>query len=202
MACQPILRSVVGLNKITYLTDQEIINLAVKYRVDTSKLYSINTEKFLSFVNNIDTFSHPNKFIKHDLIQPLQIMYFDSTQKIIFHLINCNVGGFPNLKWNRYGFFNNDPLRMPILYLPDSLLPFDSIYNCILPLYSESKSLNALNTNNQFDDALIIFWNSFMGRQSEKMINTLKLYLDKYPENKTVYFVNTDNLFYYISLQQ
>lgn len=190
-SCQPIMKAMVGINDIKYLSTEKIIKQSKKYHIPDSNLYVLNDTAYLSFIKTYEgkTINGRNTF--KDLYQPLQIYGFDSTDIIQFQLINCTVGGFPNLKWDRYGDFKTSPLNMPRIRLSDSTL----LVNTLTDYYSAIGSTPDAQSNCN-DETIIVYWNKFMGRQSKRLIKTVNDYRENVNSNACMYYVNTDNLFY------
>lgn len=118
-----------------------------------------------------------------NMMQPLQIIFFKD-RKVQSHLINCIVGGFPNLKWNRYHTFDSLPyVNFPVMETKVSL---DSILNYVQPSPQ-------IGTN---DNICIVFWNNWMGRQSEILIKYSKD--PKVTENYKVLYINNDNFYAFL----
>jgi len=191
LSCQPLLRRVVGINDISRFTPEEITELAAKYHVADAELLVLRDTAYLQFmhayIESRSTGFDSAKF----LYQPLQVMGFDSAGRIQFHLVNCNIGGFPNLQWNRYGYFDVAPLHMPGQLLPDSTLEITSFSGLYAPVFPELDGIQP-----QSGETIIAYWNHFMGRQSKRLIATVHEYKNNTYPNAKIYFVNTDNFIY------
>lgn len=178
ISCNPILKETVGINKINEYSNTELIQVAHKYSID-SPLYSLN-DSYLDYAKSFsDTHTVKN------LLQPLQIIFFNHNT-VSAHLINCIVGGFPNLKWNRYRTFDSLPqVNRPVI---TSELQYDSLTKYINPKPELSGNKNIC----------IVFWSNFMGRQSKNLITYSKEI--NVQKNYQVIYVNNDNFFYYLSI--
>lgn len=105
--CGPVLFKVMGLKKGKELTPEEIISQAKKYSIQATDCYEMDTT-YMTYVFAIDT---AYKIERKNHFQPLQALYYDSTGKLVSYHVNCSVGGFPNLKWNKFGAFDEFPAR-------------------------------------------------------------------------------------------
>ncbi len=188
--CIPIIfffescRIIAGLHSIKQFNDHEIIKIALKYGIDSNEIYKINEREYLTFAK-----SKNDSSITKDLLQPLQVIYFSANNKIEFQLLNCDVGGFPVLQWNRYGTFDNFPPSWLSLSPPDSTLNSMKFFEFIVPINGSSEP--SLGGNG----ALVVIWNHFFGRNSKQLIELIIAYRETIPEDIPLYFVNTDNLY-------
>ncbi len=104
------------------------------------------------------------------------------------HIVNCQIGGFPNLKWNRYGNFDSLPPSTISFFNPDSLYTLQDEWEKINPLFDKSVSLQELSKN---DYNLVVYYCWFMGRQSKRLIKEEKKYAAKFPDKKIgIIYVN------------
>jgi hypothetical protein len=173
----------------------EIQKATRHYRIDPSGLYLLQNsynDYFDSIgvlygynPNSCDTF----QALKHHY-QPLQVLFFDQNGELVAFHNNCYAGGFPNLKWNRNGTFDSIPAK-PVIP-PDTLLKF----NTLIGFLRTSGGLNLdLQSLEKKDYMIAVFWTTFMGRQSKRLIRFMQ---DKYPGNADVgiLYINADILFY------
>jgi hypothetical protein len=122
-------------------------------------------------------------------LQPLQALYFDENSNLISYHINCYAGGFPNLNWNRN---QNMEVFPPLQQAPvDSLVSLALIQNCIHSAVGDNR-IDSI----RYSNTVVVFWNRFMGRQSERFIHTVQqnITLSKGGNVKVIY-VNNDNVF-------
>ena len=99
-------------------------------------------------------------------------MYFDRNGSLVSFHVNCYATGFPTLKWNNKGQFNQ--------FIPLTSVPItDTIVNRELV----KQNLIALNgtTVNLNNNTVILFWSDFMLKQSKELIRIARknLALDK-----------------------
>ncbi|HET8963229.1 MAG TPA: hypothetical protein VFM99_04995 [Chitinophagales bacterium] len=193
-SCQPILKAFVGVNNVKQYSANEILIKSNRYHLANENLYEIRDTAYWAFIKSYEGKMLNNYYTFKDLYQPLQVFSFDSTGILQFHLINCKVGGFPNLKWDRYGYFDIAPLKMPSTLLSDSTLKLNTIKEYYLPI-----SINQDVSNTEFNECIIVYWNYFLGRQSKRLIKKIQEYNINTNSNAYVYYVNTDNLFYLMS---
>ncbi|MFN3940570.1 MAG: hypothetical protein ACK4IY_08270, partial [Chitinophagales bacterium] len=154
---------------------------------------------YMQFVESYKNTSTDSYFQYYDLIQPLIVLSFDENDSIQFFLRNCNVSGFPNFKWNRYGSFDNSPLLIHEGYLPDSTIglnTFNTYSGFYLPLHQQQTIEERACT-----ETIVVYWNKLMGRQRKRLIETVQNYIDNTKTVPCVYYVDTDNLFFVFSQQ-
>jgi len=179
-----------GLNTtVTTVNQDNLASLAKEYGVPLSDWFGLDSSFFYFF----DSFDREiyREFIR-DHSQPLRVLYFDKSGYAVSFHTNCYAGGFPNLKWNRYGVFNTfvPQTQAPI----DSLLTRDTLLSFLQPtLYSKEINFS------EYDYLAVVFWGSFMGRQSRRLIRTVQQNAKLAPENLQVriIYVNLDNFFIY-----
>jgi hypothetical protein len=180
-----ILYGIVGVSEPKVLSKEEIIKAQKKFEIPDS-LSFILSENYLKD-EKID------KVLKDKLRQPLQIRIFHKADSLIIHRVNCEIGGFPNLNWNKYGDFNDIP-------------PVQARYarlDTVFTLRNDLKNLNRLDNNQisikDFQDAdytMMVYWAVFMKRQSKRLIRQAREIAQKHPEKDIrIYFVNTDHLY-------
>lgn len=180
ISCDSILRKTVGINDVNEYSDKELMQLSRKYSIDTP-LYSLDK----NYLNYVKSFS--DSLTIKNLLQPLQIIFFSHNQ-VSAHLINCTVGGYPNLKWNRFRTFDSIPdVNSPII---TQKLKYDNLIKHINPKPKFSSGENIC----------VVFWSNFMGRQSKNLISYSKEI--NVQRNYQVIYVNNDNFFHYLSTQK
>jgi len=108
--------------------------------------------------------------------------------------VNCSVGGFPNLRWNRYGTFDQFPAVKSVeldtmTTLNDHLLHVNPLNNAPFP---------DLRT---YDYTVLVYWNRFSGRQSKRLVRVVKENVRLGQGKKImVLYVNSDNFWAQVEL--
>lgn len=180
-SCTPVLFKVMGLKQGKSLARNEIQRAAKKYKIQADELFEIDTSYF-TFVYRFDSL-YPVEVKNH--LQPLQALYYDSTGNLISYQVNCSVGGFPNLKWNQQGAFNQFP--------PRTQARLDTLFDLETQLSFLEPTIPA--TYFDADYLVIVHWSRFMGRQSKRLIKQVRENSRLYHSgNVKLLFVNTDNL--------
>ncbi len=176
-----------GIKQPKPLSGQAILETAEKYRIPHGQIFVLDTA-YKTFIRKI---SGQNKTLAKNHLQPLQLLYFNKSGELISYFINCNAGGFPNLKWNRNGMLDSFPPASQTT--PDALFSFHDLLKFIKT--PDGKKPNP----KEFSHATyktVVFWSVFMGRQSKRLIHqaeeNYKLTNDK---SAKLIFVNTDDLF-------
>ena len=182
--CSPILLGVMGMKKPMRMTPEEILVQGEKYGIPRSDSYEMDSS-FYSIIETLDTVRY--KRDQKNLFQPLQVLYFDSSGLLSSYSVNCSVGGFPNLRWNRYGTFYQFPAAKSIeldtmTTLNDHLIHVNPLNNAPFP---------DLRT---YDYTVLVYWNRFSGRQSKRLVQVVKENVCLAKEKKVmVIYVNSDN---------
>lgn len=195
--CNLLIMSMYGFKSSDdVLSKKEIENIAFSYGIKPSEIYFLQ-RSYIDFFDSIgmihnhnlrscDTSQISQQFKNH--FQPLQILFFDNTGKLVSFLNNCYSGGFPNFKWNRNHELDYIPAKgnTPL----DSLISFGDLLRCINNI--EGKYLDKDSCINQ-NYSIVVFWTTFMGRQSKRLIHIIK---NKYSHEKelniNILFVNVD----------
>jgi hypothetical protein len=178
-SCNVILMNVAGIKSVHKYSEKELVQLSHEYAINT-KVYALDT----GYMNFAKQFK--DSLTKKNLLQPLQIIFFNHG-KAATHLINCTVGGFPNLKWNRYGTFDSlTNIHGPLL---ENELTLENLIHYIDPNPGIKEDKNIC----------FVFWSNFMGRQSKNLIEYSKK--RSVQDNYEVIYVNNDNFFYYWTVE-
>ena len=104
------------MKKMKKLSDNQILKQGSKYNIPAKDAYVLDSG-YVNFIFSLDSVRYQKE--SHNHFQPLQALYYDQTGHLISFHINCNAGGFPNLKWNRFGAFDE--------FIPKQQTPPDSI---------------------------------------------------------------------------
>ncbi len=184
-SCSGILMKVMGLKKGKILTHEEIISQGIKYGISPEDAYELDTA-YVSYILGMDSSVYKNQQNNH--LQPLQALYFDSTGRLISYHVNCSVGGFPNLKWNKFGVFDQFPPENRTQL--DTLLNFTKHFEYLIPITTKS------NYCGNYEYLVIVHWNRFMGRQSKNLIRQVQENARLAPEGKIkIFYANSDNIY-------
>ncbi|MFT4061563.1 MAG: hypothetical protein QM642_04315 [Edaphocola sp.] len=198
--CRPTMIALYGVKRPHYLSDREIVREGKKRGYEN--ICKTDTAAYRNYVKSLEPAQDTSSQfgvaarsakacasgVSGDLLQPLQLMCFDQRGILVSYYVNCYAGGFPNLKWNRDNGF--------ALFPPKTLAP----------IYKEIKLADVKHVIASIDNAqpvqnpdytVIIFWNDFMGRQSNRLAKYLRKSLENVDEKTSVkvYYVNNDNVF-------
>ena len=166
------------------MTPEEILVQGEKYGIPRGDSYVMDSS-FFSVALSLDTIRYGKD--QKNLTQPLQALYFDASGRLISYSVNCSVGGFPNLKWNRYGTFDQFPAAKSV-----ELDTLNSVNEHLL-------HINPLNNApfpdlRTYDNTVLVYWCRFMGRQSKRLVRVVQDNVRLGEEKKImVLYVNTDN---------
>jgi hypothetical protein len=172
----------------------EIQKVARHYKIEPAGLYILQNSynDYFDSIGVLYGYNHnscdTSQALKHHY-QPLQVLFFDKTGKLVAFHNNCYAGGFPNLKWNRNGTFDSIPARSVIS--PDTLLKFNNLIGFLDNPGGMSPDLKSLEKK---DFMIAVFWTTYMGRQSKRLIRLMQ---DKYSDKREVgiLYINADIIF-------
>ena len=188
-SCRSIMTKAYGIKDIKYLSNEEIQKSSAGLEIPSDQSFELDKYYFTAIsgrdsVRNLNGKCSP---MISKYMQPLQLMYFNEKGELISFHNNCYAGGFPKLKWNSDGQFNQ--------FIPTTTIPITDTALRLNILLPHIKPLNG-NLLLTSDTTVILFWSEFMHKQSKNLIRTAKknLDLDKSGRHKIIY-VNTDNFF-------
>jgi hypothetical protein len=179
----PGCRFIAGIKDPQFLSDQEIISASVKTGCPSGTL-KLNSEykMRLQQIKLLDSAAANNH------AQPLQALVYNVKGELISFHVNCYAPGFPKLNWNYNGVLDTFP---PLTQAPlDPYLPRDTLL----------KFVSQINNTDELKDAeytVIIFWNHFMHKQSNILIDSFIKNRLLHPDTSRVkiLYVNNDNYF-------
>jgi hypothetical protein len=185
-SCQSLLMSVTGIHNPKKVTNEEIMVCAKQFAIENENVYVIDTISYWDFVADL---KKTDSLTFKNLMQPLQMKIFSGKDSLLCYLLNCNVGGLPNLKWNRYHSLETFPPTSPPITPVKYTLPL----NKDTQFYKPIKTIAADSTP---DATVVVFWSKMMGRQSKVLINEALAYRNRFKQyHLRILFVNTDNLY-------
>ncbi len=183
-SCGTLFLKMYGMKQASSFDNDGLENLCKKYNIPIANAYSLDTS-YMTFLRQQDTVLFEQQIQNH--YQPLQVLYYDQSGKLLSFHINCYAGGFPNLKWSQIETqINSIPLtQAPI----DSLVPFHELKKFMKKIKSQS---DLEQSNVQYH--IVVLWNNYMGRQSKRLLELVKRKSsENLYKNQQLYFVNTDN---------
>lgn len=122
--------------------------------------------------------------------QPLQLRWYSKGGRAQWIIPNCDVGGFPNLQWKRFG-------------LPDTLFVRQASRAYADSVWTVSDDLGFMVDRNTGAAAeyvegseghLFVYWTYFMGRQSVRLARHVEKWRKKQGDGVLVRYVNADSL--------
>jgi hypothetical protein len=196
-SCSSIVSCMYGIRPLEELNAKEVQKIASKYKIASNESFLLDTS-FRALLITLPTIDsnclqdlsiYPFCNIRKNHLQPMQIMYFDKNNTLVSYHVNCDMSGFPNLKWNDTGNFNTFIPRSTTY--PDSYVKFDDlamyISNC------NSQQIQYADFNDA-DYNIVIFWCKCFGRQSKRVIKLVRENLQiNHSEKVNLLFVNIDN---------
>ncbi len=124
------------------------------------------------------------------MYQPLQLRWYSKGGRAQWIIPNCDVGGYPNLQWSRFG-------------LPDTLfanLHCRSYADSAWTLADDLRFMTSRTTGEapvlrqDVDGYLLVYWSYFMGRQSVRLARHIHKWQENQGRAVEVRFVNVDSL--------
>ncbi len=187
-SCSTIIIKCIGIKKQKEFSLLRQENFIQKYDIKLQSSFYVDKQykKYLKSIYKSDSL-----LLKH-FVQPLQVMYFIN-DTLNSHHINCNTGGFPNLRWNRNKDFNT--------FIPHkqthTKLDLGFLFSHLKIYLKPTNKKQNLFLNNQAKIKIVVFWNFYLERQSKRLIKLIKknINLNKNKENVEIYFVNNDKLY-------
>lgn len=122
--------------------------------------------------------------------QPLQLRWYSSGGRAQWLIPNCDVGGFPNLQWKRFGL--PDTLFAPLTARSYT----DSAWTIAEDIgYMTDRATGLPATVRASEKGhLLAYWTYFMGRQSVRMARHVEKWRREHGQGIAVYYVNADSL--------
>lgn len=187
-SCTPILMGVIGIKNPRGITEEKIVRFSERNKIPLTNLFLIDNLYLAEYKKNNGIDSLPIK----NHAQPLQIKIFNETQNIVGHRVNCQVGGFPNLKWNGYGYFDSLP--------PPERFKLDTIYTLQQDFFNyqffKNKEYYNFEKVKINDYVFVVYYTNFMGRQSKRLIKFAQKLKANHSDKKIeILYVNMDSFF-------
>lgn len=153
-----------GIKNYKQISQKKIILMNKKWKINDSSfiLFRIDSSQIAKrkeFISNSDLYKN--------LHQPSQIAFLDSKNDSISLIVNCDIGGFPNLKWKSLLDQDHSKLLSQYRY---PIKTEDYLKTCLPYEVSDSILLNTVNNPN----TILVKYSFFMGRQSKRLIKYLK----------------------------
>jgi len=189
VGCQSAMKGLMGIKDVKPLYTSDLPDLSIEFDISPDMFYLIDTTSFLQFLSSLPDTSQ----LKHDFYQPLQVMAFDSTGRKYTHIVNCSIGGFKNLDWNKYGAFDSFPLSCGKFYNSDTTVNLRRTFS----FFYQQKGVGITNPDfSTADEIIVVFWVKFMKRQSQRLIDLINNYEEKFiNKDIRVYYIALDNLY-------
>lgn len=167
-----------------------ILKYSKKYSIPEQYSFYIDSTYFDDIIN----LKEHNYELFNDLMQPLQIRFFNKEEELISYYANCHVGGYPNLNWNAHGLWDTYP--------PKYYIEIDTQWS----LSNEAIYYNSFDKNNfnldQFNEAdliISVYWTIFMKRQSKRLISLMQNYQQNNSDkNIIILYFNFDKVYNYL----
>ncbi len=135
-----------------------------------------------------DKFQNDSTLIRYYL-QPIQALYYNTKDSLISYHVNCNAGGFPNLKWDRNGYFNSYPPKT------QTVVDENFVLSDIIPFLKDFKTSNQPTIKEGSNSRIIVIYSLMMERQSKNLIDFIVSNYSVAKETPDLYLVNIDNLY-------
>ena len=186
-SCSALMYKIMGVKQPNDYDLEEITAYSSKFGIPDSDSYLLET----TYLSDILQFWKNDTLLRNNLMQPLQIRFYQKTDTLLSLHLNCTAGGFPNLKWNKHGQLDTIPPRYSVII--DTCLLFSKDWKYLIPTSNDCHSFDYYNNA---DYNIILFWSVFMNRQSKILIREIQNYQKRFPDKKmNVIYVNTDKIF-------
>ncbi len=122
--------------------------------------------------------------------QPLQLRWYSAGGRVQWIIPNCDVGGFPNLQWKRFGL--PDTLIAPLRAreYADSAWTVADDFRFMVERHSGRRPTKEPNAKGH----LVVYWTYFMGRQSVRLARHVERWRKNHGSGIQVLYVNADSL--------
>ena len=186
-SCSALMYKIMGVKQPNDYDLKEITAYASKFGIPDGDSYLLDT----TYLSNILQLHKNDTLLRNNLMQPLQIRFYQRSDTLLSLQPNCTAGGFPNLKWNKRGQLNTIPPNFTVDV--DTCLLFCKDVKYLIPISNDCHSIDYYNNA---DYNIILFWSVFMNRQSKILIKEIQNYQKRFPDKKmNVLYVNTDKIF-------
>lgn len=186
-SCSALMYKIMGVKQPYDYDLEEITAYSSKFGIPDSDSYLLDT----TYMRDILQLCKNDTLLRNNLMQPLQIRFYQRSDTLLSLQLNCTAGGFPNLKWNKHGQLNTIPPNFTVDV--DTCILFRKDLGYLIPTSNDCHSSDYYNNA---DYNIILFWSVFMNRQSKILIREIKDYQKRFPEKKiNVLYVNTDKIF-------
>ena len=181
-SCNAVLTRMYGLRtRYEAVSDETRAGYARDYGVPFDEWYELDgtfaeylIQHYLDGRDSVEQNLYRDAVNNH--VQPLQALYFDRSGRLVSYHVNCYAGGFPNLKWNHDDAFSSFP--------PASVSPLDTLVSLqdLLPHVKTPAGEAPTCQSSPVDYTVVVMWPVFMGRQSKRLIKTVKKNLETAPD--------------------
>lgn len=182
-----------GMKDPTMVAPVKIEQYNKKYKLDYS--YEVNPTQFYNTYKPL--FADSNEQLLDNLYQPLQLIVFNKNKENICHLVNCNIGGFPKLQWNRYHSFDSLPVNPMDYRQPEYKVTMEEVFQTLSPTIAPEEMTSILT---EYDYVYVVYYGTFMYGYSKPLLKLINKYKKDNKDAKIKYiYAYTDNLSYNLS---
>ena len=158
--------SILGYRQDKTLSDKKIVKLAKRFNVPLNQLYKIDPKIFTTLIKSKELTEKD----RQNMEQPIQVLIFDSEDKNVTNLIDCNIGGFPILKWNVFKGMDSIPIRQGFFRTTPEFFSKAELDILIIPLFDPNSAQHIKNPRYYY----YILWSRVLFRNSKKFIKIIK----------------------------
>ena len=188
--CSPIAVGLYGIHPFKDATQARADRLAKRMAIKDQE-YLVLSHRYKDRLQVVqDTFTKEKMRTWKGMHQPLQLRYYGKDGRLEWIVPNCDVGGFPNLRWERFGL--PDTLRV----YPYSRAYADSVWHVSDDFNYMTGRLSGQvpEMGLQVDGYLLVYWSYLMGRQSVRLARNINKWREHQGRRIEVRFVNVDSL--------
>jgi hypothetical protein len=138
-----------------------------------------------AYYDQVKAMSTTNDRFQQALVQPLQLRYFDRKGDLVSLVANCHVGGFPNLKWERFHIVDSLPIKKTNFLDSMWTLAGDQTF-------LRSYSGGPISERGTGEYHVNVYWSYRMGRQFKRLKRTVDQMQARHRDKVTVWYVNID----------
>ncbi len=166
MSCMSIL----GFRQVKSLSDTEICKLASRFNVPQHQLYKIDPKVFSAIIVS----KNGTEKDRQNMEQPIQVLVFDSMGRVVTNLIDCNIGGFPILKWNVFKGFDSVPIRQGFFRSSPVFFSKNELDGAIVPMFDQNIPRQLSNPRFHY----YILWSRVLFRNSKRLLKIMRKHVE------------------------
>lgn len=186
-SCRYIFIKYAGIKKIKHVKEDTILKTVKKYYRNPSIICEMRKEYITYIFNTFDTANVNDKYWINNLLQPLQVLYFDTIGNLCSSLVNCNIdAGIRENGWIKKQYLGTFPI-----------VNNNKTHKIRLSTYLDNfKVLENKKEYSKNNFTVVFVWSYSMGLQNKHFLNAATLALNRVQcAEINIYFCCIDNIY-------